>query len=194
MQMTARQKQILGGNQYLPCSSDGDGTVHRKVEDEKEEAVFWDWFREVIRLFSSYKQTLTYWQKSGKGYREPGGAPVLDLFLVPGPKVRANWFPLSFVKIYSHFTQLLGGESQNKLSFFLCKNLKNNENLCASYWWVILAEASLFDLPIPLKLYFYEGWWLLMAYIVSSVEKVAKWRETQKMQISYLNKRTRNNS
>ena len=35
MQMTARQKHILGGNQYLACSSDGDGTVHRKVEEVK---------------------------------------------------------------------------------------------------------------------------------------------------------------
>lgn len=42
MQMTARQKRILGGNQYLPCSSGGDGTVHRKVEEEKEGKVFWD--------------------------------------------------------------------------------------------------------------------------------------------------------
>lgn len=56
MQMTARQKHILGGDQYLPCSSDGDGTVHRKVEEEKEGEVFWDWLREVTRLFSSYKQ------------------------------------------------------------------------------------------------------------------------------------------
>lgn len=56
MQMTARQKHILGGNQYLPCSSDGDGTVHRKVEEEKEREVFWDWLREVTRLFSSCKQ------------------------------------------------------------------------------------------------------------------------------------------
>lgn len=56
MQMTARQKHILGGNQYLLCSSDGDRTVHRKVEDKKEEEVLWDWLREVTRLFSSYKQ------------------------------------------------------------------------------------------------------------------------------------------
>lgn len=121
MQMTSRQKQILGGNQYLPCSSDGDGMVHRKVEDEKEEVV-WDWLREVIRLFSSYKQKmLTYWQKSGKGYQEPGSTPVLDLFLVPGPKVRANWFPLSFVKINSHFTQLLGGRISEQVELFLVR-------------------------------------------------------------------------
>lgn len=35
MQMTARQKHVLGGNQYLARSSDGDGTVRRKVEKAK---------------------------------------------------------------------------------------------------------------------------------------------------------------
>lgn len=35
MQMSARQKHVLGGNQYLAHSSDGDGTVRRKVEEAK---------------------------------------------------------------------------------------------------------------------------------------------------------------
>lgn len=175
MQMTARQKRILGGNQYLPCSSDGDGTVHRKVEDQKEEEVFWDWLREVIWLFSSYKQkTLTYWQKSDKGCQEPGGTPVLDLFLVPGPKVRANWFPSVL--------------SQDKLTFY---TTFRRENLRAS--WVVFSAKTLKTMRsfvdlidgwhqhFPLKWYFYEGWWLLME------------RHT-KCNLSYLNKRNRNNS
>lgn len=167
MQMTARQKHVLGGNQYLAQRRRDRAQKGRRSKEEREVEVFWDWLRGVTRLFESYKQKpLTLWQNSSKGYREPSGTLVLDLFLVTGPKVRPDrFFTLSFCWDKLTFYTTFRREFDSCLPFVCdmkCIHMSTGETRNDWFSWI-----SLLLFPTATSTHIKNTYWFLQLYSTS---------------------------